>query len=84
MFLLLSTISNSVTFLSQIVALLLQNGANPLLKNKSGKVPHEIVDNETIKEMLLNAISGSAAKAEGDPLAVYNPSEKVILNVKLN
>ena len=50
----------------------MQNGANPLLKNKSGKVPHEIVDNEAIKEMLLNAISGTASKAEGDPLAIYN------------
>ena len=59
------------------MALLLQNGANPLLKNKSGKVPHEIVDNEAIKEMLLNAISVSGAKVEGDPLAVYN-SDKVI------
>ncbi|KAL5256451.1 hypothetical protein ACHWQZ_G011630 [Mnemiopsis leidyi] len=66
----------------KIVALLLQNGANPLLKNKSGKVPHEIVDNEAIKEMLLNAISGTATKAEGDPLAVYNQSEKQELEDK--
>lgn len=60
----------------KIVTLLLQNGANPLLKNKSGKVPHEIVDNEPIKEMLLIAVAtarvSTTVKVEGDPLATYN------------
>ena len=72
-------------FSLQIVTLLLQNGANPLLKNKSGKVPHEIVENEPIKEMLLIAVAtartSTIIKVEGDPLATYNADKVTIVTI---
>jgi len=49
----------------QIVSLLLQHNANPLLKNKSGKVPHQIVENEHIREMLFKATSNLAIGGGG-------------------
>ena len=33
------------------------NGGNPLLKNKNGKIPIEMTDNQEIKEMLFQATS---------------------------
>ena len=59
--------------------MLLEHGASPLLKNKSGKVPYEIADNPHIKTMLLNAVMSVNAER----LMPYS-SEKVQLQIFMN
>ena len=49
-------IAGSPTTKIAIINLLLQKGANPLIKNYQGKTPYEITNNKEIKQILSKAI----------------------------
>ena len=56
---------------------MLENGANPLLKNKSGKMPHEIGDNPHMKSMLLNAVKKFSDSSKRPTIAQQTSATKV-------